>query len=363
MSQTVQSNPEALIENIARNLPPSVQDDFRNLLSNVVLANLTAQAPGGNLIQIGGAQQGSSAAPVGVNFTVAGANGAFSVAFIDPSTAKPNTIWHELSYSTIVSFTKNVTTMAPTTNSTANVPAPGQSYFFRIRSSFDKKTWSPYQLLSTTAVDAGLVEATAMTPAAAFNQSNFAEVNSVAAGAGAQVTISGTGGLLTSYSAVRGTTQGLRPSATIVGVIPGSEQFVGWDGKSFQLKPTLAGVLADNLEPVGKASVVTTAPPTLPIINPIIAGGGVVGYDVVFGGSGASQDYNLAVSDPGGPGTGATPGAQTIVGGVLISVGPGNAGHLYDGSTIVTASGGSGGSGPTGGGTAVGGNGARMTAV
>ena len=91
MTQTIQSNPQALIESVARVLPPSAQEDFRNLLS-VVMDNLTAQAPGGNLLQQGGAQQGSSAPPVGVTFAVDGANGVFSIAFVDPPTAKPNTI-------------------------------------------------------------------------------------------------------------------------------------------------------------------------------------------------------------------------------------------------------------------------------
>lgn len=362
MSQTVQANPRALIESIARTLPSSAQEDFRNLLG-VVVDNLTTLSPGGNLLQPGGAQPGSSAPPAGVIFSVSGANGAFAVAMTDPATAKPNTIWHEISYGPLVSFTKNVTTLAPTTNSTANIPAPGQSFFFRLRSSFDKQTWSAYQLASTAVIDAGLVESSAMAPAAAFNQTNYGEVNSQASGGSAAVTVSGTGGPLTSYPAVKGATQVIRPSATIVGVAPGSEQFVAWDGSGFLLKPTLASVFADDLEPVGKVSVVSTAVPTLPVINPIISGGGIVGYDVVSGGSGASQPYTLTITDPGGPGTGATAGAQTIVAGVLISVAPGNAGHLYDGSTIVTPSGGSGGGGTTGGGTAAGGNGGRMTAV
>lgn len=363
MTQTVQANPQALVESVARILPPSAQEDFRNLMNQVVLANLTALSPGGNLVQPGGVQAGASTPPAGVQISAEGSSGVITVTITDPSTAKPNTIWHEVSYSPLISFTNSVTTLPATTNASITIPASGLSVFVRLRSSFDKKTWSAYQLASTTAIDAGLVESSAMAAGAAFNQTNFAEVNSQASGSTALVTISGTGGPLTSYPAVRGATQAIRPSSTVVGVQPGSEQYVGWDGSGFQLKPTLAGVLADNLEPVGKASVVTTAPPTLPVINPIIAGGGVVGFDVVNGGSGASQPYTLTITDPGGPGVGATAGAQTIVAGVLISVAPGNAGHSYDGSTTVTPSGGSGGAGPTGGGTAIGGNGGRLTAV
>lgn len=361
MSQTVQANPQALIESMARTFPPSAQDDVRNLMS-LLVANVTYLSPGGNLVQIGGAQAGSSTPPAGVAWTVQGANGVFTASITDPGTAKPNTIWHEVSYSPLVSFTQNVTTLPATTGLSVTIPAPGQSYFFRLRSSFDKKTWTPYLLASTSIIAAGLVESAAMAAGAAFNQTNYGVVNSQAAGSSASVTISGTGGDLTAYTAVRGATELLRPSGTIVGVTPGSEQFVGWDGEQYHLKPTLASVLADNLEPVGKVSVVSTAMPTLPTIIPVISGGGIVGFNVTAGGAGASQPYTLTITDPGGPGTGATAGAQTIVAGVLQSVAPGNAGENYDGNTVVTPSGGTGG-GSSGGGTAVGGNGGRLTAV
>lgn len=358
MSTSIQSNPAALVESVARNLPPGAQEDFRNLMNAVVLANLTALSPGGNLLQPGGPQAGSSAAPTGFTFAVEGANGVFTASITPPASAKPNTIWWEISYGALASFTQNVTTMPATTNTSVSIPAPGQSYFFRVRASFDKKTWSAYQVASTAAIDAGLVESTAMAPAAAFNQTNYGVVNSQAAGSAAAVTISGTGGNLTSYPAVRGNTQSTRPSATIVGVTPGSDQFVGWNGETFQLKPTLASVLADNLEPVGKVSVVSTAPPTLPTIVPVGASGGIVGYNVTNGGSGASQPYNLTVL---GDGSGATAGAQTIRNGVLISVAAGNPGSGYTRATV-EVSGGSGG-GASGGGTATGGNGGRLTNV
>lgn len=360
MSPSVQSNPQALIESVARILPPSAQEDFRNLL-HVVVDNLTSLSPGGNLLQPGGAPTGASAAPAGVTLAASGANGVITIAITDPATAKPNSIWHEISYGPLVSFTQNVTTLPATTSAAVSLPAPGQSYFVRLRASFDRKSWSAYQLASSTAISAGLVESGAMAPAAAFNQTNYGQVNSQASGGAAAVTISGTGGPLTSYAAVKGATQVVRPSATIVGVTPGSQQFVAWDGTSFVLKPTLASVFLNNLEPVGKVSVVTTALPTLPVINPVISGGGVVGFDVVSGGSGASQPYTLTIFDSGG-GAGATAGAQTITAGVLTSIAPGNAGHLYTLATTVTASGGA-STGQSGGGTASGGNGGRLTAV
>ena len=361
MSVTVQANPLALIENIVKNLPHGCRDDFRLLMKNVVVDNLTALSPGGNLLQVGGPQAGASAPPTGVAFTVTGSGGYFTVNVTDPSTAQQGSIWHEFSYSPLASFTQKVTVLPATTSTHLSVPGSGVSAYWRMRTSFDRKTWSNYQLASTSIINAGLVESAAMSAAAAFNQTNYGVVNSQALGASTAVTISGTGGLLSAYTALRGTTQAVRPSATIIGVPPESEQFVGWDGSQFQLKPTLAAVLADSLEPVGKVSVVSTATPTLPVIDPIISGGQIIGFNVISGGSGASQPYTLTFGSVGG-GSGATFGTQTIVAGVLISIAPGNPGTSYSGGTTVTASGGSGG-GQSGGGTTTGGNGGRMTAV
>jgi hypothetical protein len=144
-------------------------------------------------------------------------------------------------------------------------------------------------------------------------------------------------------------------------VKPSSTQFVGWNGQNYVLKPTLAAVLADDLTPIGAVSVVGTGAPTLPTIVPIISGGGIIGYNVTAGGAGASAPYTLTLATFGG-GVGATFGPQTIVGGVLISVAPGNPGTVYPGGTTVVASGGV-FPGTAGGGGTAGGNGGRMTAV
>jgi hypothetical protein len=361
-SPTIQANPRSLIESMARNMPASAQDDTRQLLT-LLLQNVTALAPGGNLLTIGGTQKNAAATPSGVSFQVAGQNGTYTVTITDPSTAKPGTIWHEISYSPLVSFTQNVTTLDATTATSVTVAAPGATNYFRLRVSYDRVNWSGYQVLSTTPVQAGLVQASSMAPAAAYNQTNFATVNSQAAGSAAIVTVSGTGGALTAYAAVKGANQTLQPSATVVGVTPGSNQFVGQDGTTglYELRPTLASVLTDNLTPVGKVSVVSTAVPRLPTIVPIVQSGGVLGFDVTDGGAGASEPYTLAFGNYG-PGSGATFGVQTIQNGVLLSVAPGNAGRNYPDTTTVLASGGQGG-GVAGGGTASGGNGGRLSNV
>lgn len=254
MSQTVQANPKALVESIVKGLPPASQDDARNLFTTII-DNLTALSPSGNLLQPGGVKAGSSAPPVGVTHTVTGANAAYNVAITNPPSSSPQPIYHELSYGPLVSFTKGVTTMPPTTATSINIPAPGANGFFRLRSSYDQVNWSPYQLSSTSSIDAGLVESSAISDGATFNQTNYAVVSSAAVGSGSNITISGTGGDFTPYTAVKGPAQSTRPSATIVGLADSTDQFVGWDGSQFQLKSTLASTLPDALEPVGKVTI------------------------------------------------------------------------------------------------------------
>ena len=254
MSQTLQANPKALVESIARHLPPGAQEDFRNLLNEVVIKNLTVLTPGGNLLQAGGAKAGASAPPMGVMHTVSGGQAALNVGIQNPP-GEQRTIYHEFSYGPLASFSKDVTTLPPTTNTAINIPAPGVNAFCRMRSSYDKKSWSNYQLSATKPVSAGYVDSGSIGAGSTFNQTNYAVVSSPASGSGQEITISGTGGPMTSYVAVRGATQTLRPSATILSSQSGKQQFVGWDGSQHQLKSSLPAVLADNLEPVGVVTV------------------------------------------------------------------------------------------------------------
>lgn len=251
MSQTIQSNALAKIESIARVLPVDARDEFRSLMSDIVIANLTALSPGGNLIQPGGTKSGASAPPSGVSHSVSAANGVATVQITNPSDAPPGPIYHEVSYSPLVSFTKNVTTLEPTTATSVTIPQSGVSAYYRLRSSFDKKTWTDYKLSSTQLIDAGKVGSSGVEPGAAFNQTNFASVVGQTSGAVDVVTINGTGGPFSTYTAVKGSTQSVRPSATLVGSNLGEHQFVGYDGSQFHLLSTLAGVFPDNLEPVG----------------------------------------------------------------------------------------------------------------
>jgi hypothetical protein len=334
-------------------------NDFRQLMQSLVADSTKALEATGNQA---GQSTANVAAPPKPGFSVAGENAAYTITITPAQTNVSGAQWFEVSYSTVKGFTSGITTLPATQSTSMVLNLANQSLFFRVRASRNKTTWSDYVLAAQTASNAGLVGSAITSEGGAFNQTNFAIVNSVATGSTAAVSVSGPSGALTSFTRVKGTAQQVRPAATIIGVTPGTDQFVGWDGSTYVLRPTLASVLSDNLEPVGKVSVVSTAAPTLPVISPVVVSGYIVGFNVVSGGAGASQPYVLTFGSVGG-GVGATFGAQTIQNGVLISVAAGNPGNgSYSGGTTVTASGGSGG-GQAGGGTAIGGNGGRLSAV
>jgi hypothetical protein len=181
-----------------------------------------------------------------------------TVAISNPPSALPGSIWHRIRYAPNVSFIgKNVTTLPETTATSVTIPQSGVNAFYQLQSSHDKVTWSPWQFPTSgpVAIDAGLVGSQAMEPGASFNQTNYAVVNSTGDTPDSIVTIDGSGGRFTPYTAIKGGAESSRPSATIVGLPSGTGRFVGWDGAQFRLVPTLANVLADNLEPVGAVLV------------------------------------------------------------------------------------------------------------
>lgn len=347
----------AQIEAVRSKLPADASEDFRIFAEGLVnwIGSINPNVP-----QAGGVAANSQATPAGCGIVATGANGAFTLAITNGKNTRP--VWHRVSYSTLKNFSANVTVMPVTTATSLTLNLPGQSCFFQLESSFDQVNWSAAVLAASAAVNSGLVSSAATAEGASFNQTNFGVVSSAAAGASANVLVNGANGPFTSLPRQKGATQTLLPSATIAGVTPGTDKFVAWDGQHYVVRSTLAAVLADDLAPIGKVSVVSTAVPRLPVITPVIVGGYIVGYNVEDGGAGASQPYDLTLIDVG-DGSGATFGAQTIQNGVLLAVAQGNPGNgSYSGGTEVQVSGGSGGGTP-GGGTALGGNGGRLTAV
>ena len=233
-------------------------EDFRVLAETLVGA---IQATNPNALRPQGTAA-TQAAPQGTAISANGANGAITIAMEDGEQAgRP--VWKEISTSPVKGFTSNVTVHPVTTGNSLVLNQPGASHFVRMRTSFDRQNWSGYQMSGQAPVEAGLVSSSAIAAGGAFNQTNYAEVTSTSSGSGDVVSINGAGCTYTPYTAVKGGAQSLRPSATIVGLVQQSKQFVAWDGSQFRLQPSLATTLADNLEPVG---VVTVG-------SPVVGGG------------------------------------------------------------------------------------------
>lgn len=293
--------------------------------------------------------------------SVVGANGIVTVTITLPqagggSSAPKNAtnapIYQEVSSSTVANFSTVETTYPLSTGTTFTFTLPGQTLYWRLRSSYDQLTFGPYTT-QPGPVSAGLQTSAATQPNVSLNQTNYATVDSVAAGGTATVRIYGSGGVGTSWTSILGNNSKVIPPGTIMNVPYGSNGFVAWDSKQYQFKAGLSQVFPDGWVPVGKVSVLASgAGLVLPVIHLVLgAGGAVLAWNVISGGSDLTADVNLSINTT--TGSGATPGAQTISGGVLQSVAPGNPGTLYGGGDTVNVSGGvaagsGGGGGPNG---------------
>ena len=220
----------------------------------------------------------------------------------------------------------------------------------------DQQNWNTYQTFTdpglVVPVAAGLGISSSTNPNIPLNQSNYANVDSVAAGGSATVRVyNAISGPNKSWVRVLGPNSSVLPSANVLNVPFSTDPFVAYDGDKFQVLPQLPQTFNDEWLPVGRVSVVGSGPVVLPVITPVITGGHLVGLSYTPG-SGMTQPPILTVADPGGPGTGATVTA-VVSGGQMTGYNIGNAGDNYDGATTVTASGGvfagaGGGGGPTG---------------
>lgn len=205
---------------------------------------------------------------------------------------------------------------------------------------------------------AGLQSSAATEDANVLNQTNYANVDSVAEGGSAIVRIYGKAGPTTQYPAVKGGAETILPSATIINVPLSSQQVVGHDGEVYNVRGTLPQVLQDNSRPIGAVSVVGSGAVTEPVVALVLGpAGAVIAWDVVSQGNGLTGPVTLTINTS--TGVGATSGAQTIVGGKLISIAPGNPGNGYVSGDTVTVTGGT-FEGTQGGGRNIGGQGGRL---
>lgn len=271
---------------------------------------------------------------------VTGANGIFNIAITPASAPFGQTQFYEVSYSTTSNF-GNATALPLTPGTNFTFAGPGHTFYWRIRATYNKSNFSAYQpSQGNPAIAAGLQSSAATSNATALNITNYAVVDAVPNGLGSQnVRVYGTAGPGTMFPAVKGPVETILPSATIINSPLGSQPFVAYDPESGQYvtRDTLPQVFADNLVPIGQVGTPEGGAVTEPTITATVVGGVVTGYVVVTGGANLSADVTLTITDA--TGSGAVPGPQTIVGGVLTAVAPGIGGSLYTAPTVAATGG------------------------
>lgn len=344
-------------------------NDLRETLTGIYneLQALYAQTGSGPIQKIDAAKPRFTGAPPASSFVVTGANGQFTVAITlpqqaagaaAPANATSAPIYQELSSSPQADFASSVTIYPLSTSTHLVIPAPGQTLYWRLRSSYDQRTFNSY-LKQADAVAAGLQSSIAIEKNLSLNQSNFATVDSVADGSSASVRIYGPGGVGTAWTRINGTSSQVIPSGTITNVPYGSNYYVAWDGAQYRLAPSLTQTFPDHWTPVGKVSVIANGSGVvLPTFKAVVSSGAIVAIQIVTAGNDLTSAPTLTITDSTGTGATAT---CTVSAGSLTGVTVTNAGSGYSSAPAVAASGGVNG-GATGGGGATGTNGGRLYA-
>jgi hypothetical protein len=335
-------------------------NDLRETLTGIHLAlqSLYAQTGSAPLAKVDKRTTSFTAPPVPSQVTVIGANGCFNVSISATPPTANTPIYQELSSSPVANFSTSVNVYPVSTNTSYIFQDPGSTLYWRIRSSYNQQNWSSYYI-QPGAVSSGQMSSAATASNLALNQSNFATVDSVAAGGTATVRIYGPGGVGTAWTSILGSNSKVIPGGTIVNVSYASNGFVAWDGQKYQLKPQLAQTFPDSWIPVGKVSVIANGSGlVLPSIHAVVTGGAIVAYQIVSPGNGLTSAPVLTITDSSGTGASAV---AVVSAGQVTQVNPGNAGSGYSANPTVTPSGGVSG-GSAGGGGANGDNGGRLYA-
>ncbi len=351
----------ALSVNLAQiNSAARGNSDLRETLTGIHLAlqSLYAQTGSTPLTKVDTTAASFTGPPLASKLSVNGANGSFTVSITAAQTSSNAPVYQELSSSTVATFASGVTVYPVSTNTSYVFPNPGATLYWRLRSSYNQQNWSSYAV-QPGAVSSGLMSSTASGNNLSLNQSNYATVDSVAAGATATVRIYGSGGVGTAWTSILGNGSKVIASGTILNVAYGASGFVVWDGQKYQLKPQLAQTFPDTWVPVGKVSVIANASGlVLPVIHAVVTGGAIVAYQIINPGNALTAAPLLTITDSTGSGATAT---AVVTAGAVTQVTPGSAGSGYSATPTVTASGGVSG-GAAGGGGATGNNGGRLYA-
>jgi hypothetical protein len=334
--------------------------DLRETLTGIHLAlqSLYAQTGTTPLTKVDATAAAFTAPPAASRLSVSGANGSFTISITAAQRSNNAPIYQEVSSATVANFASGVTVYPISTNTSYVFPNPGATLYWRLRSSYNQQNWSSYTV-QPGAVSSGLMSSAAVGNNLALNQSNYATVDSVAAGSTATVRVYGSGGVGSSWTSILGNGSKVIAAGTILNVAYAASGFVVWDGQKYQLKPQLAQTFPDTWVPVGKVSVIANASGlVLPVIHAVVTAGAIVAYQITNPGNGLTAAPALAITDSTGSGATAT---AVVTAGAVTQVTPGSAGSGYSGSPTVTASGGVSG-GAAGGGGATGDNGGRLYA-
>jgi hypothetical protein len=317
---------------------------------------LFKQTGSGPLQKVDAQTPTSLAAPAKCALSVTGANGSFTVTITLPqqasgSSAPANStnaqIYQQLQSSTTPDFSSGNQSYPISTNTHYVFANPGATLYWRLRSSYNQVSWNAWANFEGS-VAAGLQTSAATQPNVSLNQSNFATVDSVAAGGTATVRVYGSGGVGTSWTSILGNSSKVIPGGTVLNIAYGSNLYVAWDGSRYQVKPSLTQVFPDGWTPAGKVSVIANgAGLVLPTFKAIVSGGAIVAIQILTAGNGMTSAPILTITDSTGSGATAV---CTISAGAVTGVTVTNAGTTYSGTPTVTPTGGvSGGVGGGGG--------------
>jgi hypothetical protein len=349
----------ALSVNLAQiNCAARGNSDLRETLTGIHLAlqSLYAQTGTTPLTKVDAAAPAFTAPPAVSKLSVSGANGSFAVSITAVQSSNNAPVYQELSSSTVANFATGVTVYPISTNTSYVFPNPGATLYWRLRSSYNQQNWSSYTV-QPGAVSSGLMSSAAAGNNLSLNQSNYATVDSVAAGSTATVRVYGSGWVGTSWTSILGNGSKVIAAGTILNVAFSTNGFVVWDGQKYQLKPQLAQTFPDTWVPVGKVSVIANASGlVLSVIHAVVTAGAIVAYQIINPGNGLTAAPALTITDSTGSGATAT---AVVTAGAVTQITPGSAGSGYSSTPTVTASGGVSG-GAAGGGGATGDNGGRL---
>src|SRR3984957_2322850 len=144
----------ALSVNLAQiNAAARGNSDLRETLTGIHLAlqSLYAQTGSGPIKKVDATPSKNLGPPGQCGLSVTGANGSFTVTITLPQQASGSSqptnptnapIYQEVSSSTSADFSSDVTTYPVSTGTSFVFPNPGATLYWRLRSSYDQKTWN-----------------------------------------------------------------------------------------------------------------------------------------------------------------------------------------------------------------------------